>query len=239
MTGPSGQPSAIRLQIAYGEKGSLPKLAVPRRLAAAPMSRAGSTASNSASVGAQQAASTVTGPSAVTDQAPSTGAGQPGSSGGGHLMNLSVVEARNLQLSLSGFAELCACVSLLREPQAMTHEHFLLIDHEEAPAGSARDIRMAPQYRTLKVPATADPSWSDTIVLRDTQPAISDIEKMHQSGALGSSTARVPLDGTGVLMLVTVHELAGGAGEDAFAGRVVIPQIQMGQPVDQWFMLQV
>jgi hypothetical protein len=38
-------------------------------------------------------------------------------------------------------------------------------------------------------------------------------------------------------MLITVHD-AVAPGRDAFAGRVLIPQVLTGQQVDQWFMLQ-
>jgi hypothetical protein len=39
-------------------------------------------------------------------------------------------------------------------------------------------------------------------------------------------------------MMVSVHDMGDGVGDD-MCGRVVIPQIEAGKPVDQWLMLQV
>ena len=62
---------------------------------------------------------------------------------------------------------------------------------------------------------------------------------LHEQGtqSLENSTHRIPLEGQVVLMLITVHD-AVAPGRDAFAGRVLIPQVLTGQQVDQWFMLQ-
>jgi hypothetical protein len=49
--------------------------------------------------------------------------------------------------------------------------------------------------------------------------------------------AKVPLAGQPVLLMFTVHDHTAKDG-DEFLGRVVLPQIRVGQNVDQWFVLQ-
>jgi hypothetical protein len=54
-----------------------------------------------------------------------------------------------------------------------------------------------------------------------------------------TSAEKVPLIGKSVLLMFTVHNhTADCTNKDGFLGRVVIPQIRVGQPVDQWFVLQ-
>jgi hypothetical protein len=117
-------------------------------------------------------------------------------------MSVDVVEARNLALSYDG--DVISCVSLVREPALMQHNHFLVLDHCEGAVTSDADLRLIPQVTTSRVSGTADPQWTDSRVLRDTHPSIGEIEASHAHGALASSTRHVLLDGDAVLMLVTV-----------------------------------
>ncbi len=115
------------------------------------------------------------------------------------------MEARNLALSYDNDAHVISCVSLVREPALMQHNHYLVIDHSEGAVTSDAELRLIPQITTSKVSGTADPQWKDSCVLRETHPNIGEIEATHANGILGSSTRHVPLDGDAVLMLVTVR----------------------------------
>ncbi len=159
--GASGNPSAIRLQIAYSQASSLPLLSDPRPP-------------------------------------------HPRHAEESYTMSVDVVEARNLALAYEGDAHVVSCVSLVREPTMMQHNHFLVIDHNQGPAANDAELRLMPQITTSKAADTPDPQWTDSCVVRDTHPNIGEIESLHMAGALGTSTKRVPLDGEAVLMLVTV-----------------------------------
>ena len=153
---------------------------------------------------------------------------------------LEVVEARNLptQVAPAGgvMSEAYACISLLQDPASMDKHHLFLIDHhltDEAP--DARFLQFLPQHTTKSL-SGANPAWSDACTLKGTHPDIKTILELKSREKLASSSETVQLAGQTVLLLATVHDNNASNGS-TLRGRVVIPQVRAGQPVDQWFML--
>ncbi|KAJ1477052.1 hypothetical protein T484DRAFT_1906846, partial [Baffinella frigidus] len=149
--------------------------------------------------------------------------------------HLEVVEARNLTTASRGVVGApFACVSLLGEPEGLEKRHFFLIDHQVGgqDGGDPQSILMQPLAKTGAVPSLphGGASWGSASTLRSCHPHVVTLEQ-------GGEAPLVPLAGAPVLLLATVHDASapGGAG---FAGRMLIPQVKAGQPVDQWFMLQ-
>ena len=70
------------------------------------------------------------------------------------------------------------------------------------------------------------------------------VQRVHQSGgneALGALKDRVPITGKDCLMMVTVHDVGEGPGDD-FCGRVIIPHIGVSKnkiPVSSCFFLRL
>ena len=74
--------------------------------------------------------------------------------------------------------------------------------------------------------------WGAASTLRECHAGIAELE-----APAGEAREPAALSGAPVLLLATVHDAAapGGAG---FAGRMIVPLVRAGLPVDQWFMLQ-
>ena len=150
---------------------------------------------------------------------------------------LELVEARNLSKSGGSVRDPYACISLFYDPASMEKTHFFLIDHYLASeAEDVRFLQMPPQHVSKSSPGSASPAWNDACTLKATHPGIKTILDLKNQQQLTTMKDSVPLAGQTVLMLVTVHD-ASEQGGSSFCGRVVIPQIRVGQPVDQWFML--
>ena len=150
---------------------------------------------------------------------------------------LEVVEARNLAMpGGGGIADSFACVSLVHDAKSMEKQDFFLIDHLASNSMDARFLQLPPQHTTKKNAANENPVWQDACTLKGTHPGIKRIVELKNQNQLASSTELIPLGGQTVLLLATVHDV-NAQGATTLVGRVVIPQIRAGQPVDQWFML--
>jgi hypothetical protein len=149
-----------------------------------------------------------------------------------------LVEARNLSKSGGDVVtDPYACISLFCDPASMEKKHFFLIDHYLASeAEDVRFLQLPPQHVSRCIPGSASPVWNDGFTLKATHPGIQTILDLKNQQQLTTMKESVPLAGQTVLMLVTVHDANAQAGR-GFCGRVVMPQIRVGQPVDQWFML--
>ena len=145
-----------------------------------------------------------------------------------------------VKTSSSHVSEPYVCVSLFHDPASMEKNHFFLIDHQIAnEAEDVRFLQVPPQHASKSAPDSANPVWNDACTLKSTHPGISSIvqlKKQQKLASLNESVPPIPLAGQTVLMLATVHDSNAQNG-DSFCGRVVIPQVRVGQPVDQWFML--
>ena len=165
------------------------------------------------------------------------GAGEDSANTDGQfIMNIDVVEARNLgQPHSTEQTETYACVALLDDPGSMQTRHFHALSHD---IGMGQDaITLRPQHRTKIVSCSGFPVWNDGFSLEESHSSILVVETAQARGNYDSPM--VPLTGQPVLIMFTVHDhnlhCEGGQG---FLGRVVLPQIMVGLTVDQWFVLQ-
>ena len=94
------------------------------------------------------------------------------------------------------------------------------------------------QGQTHVFKGSSNPSWNTTLHLTQSYPNIHAIEAASAQGKLHTfGQNRVDLDGSAVLMLVTLHAVDGDSIRTI--GKVLVPFISQGTRVDQWFILQV
>eukprot|EP00960_Hanusia_phi_P019510 575612-Hanusia_phi.AAC.1 len=217
LRGSTGEPSNLKVRIHYGEANSVEALQNPtisldvlqsNNISLSVPSRQNLDASNNTSVTAK--------------------------SDGFFAFYIEVIQAQNFP-RIHDQNEIYVCASLIKDPSSMEKKHFFLIDHNYG-----QDVdenlfyRMNPQYRTQAVKVFQGCEWNSSFTFHSTFPDITVLERLHASHQIMSASDDKYLDGSAVLLLVTVHK----ANDDAFLGRIVIPHIGIGKPVDQWFVLQ-
>jgi hypothetical protein len=119
-----------------------------------------------------------------------------------------------------------------------THTHTHTHNASLGYAPSRPSLRIPALHTTAAVFGGAEPTWNETCELREAYADIHAVEKLAGNAQSCGASEYMPLNGEPVLMMVTVHDMGDGAGDD-MCGRVVIPHIEAGRPVDQWLMLQV
>ena len=156
-------------------------------------------------------------------------------------MSVTVIEARDMPNNAAGEAtETFACVSLMENPAEIEDRHFHLIGHDLANGNDSPHLmRVQPLHWGRVGPRSHRPVWNDSCTLTTTHPGPPQLDQLHKDGNLSTSRTRVAIDGKPLAFFVTVHDRdAFNEGADSFVGRVVLPEIESGKPVDQWFMLQ-
>jgi hypothetical protein len=119
-----------------------------------------------------------------------------------------------------------------------TYIHTYIHTHSLGFTPSRPNLRIQALHTTAAVFGGADPTWNETCELREAYADISAVEKLAANPQNIGASDFEALKGEPVLMMVSVHDMGDGMGDD-MCGRVVIPHIEAGKPVDQWLMLQV
>jgi hypothetical protein len=149
------------------------------------------------------------------------------------------------------------CITLVSQPELMQHEHFIQMGHYVR-SDSSKVLKMSSvreeyfdnesdelppplffpaQEQTPVFRASSNPSWNSTLHLTQSYPNIRAIEAASSKGKLDAfGNEKVDLDGSAVLLLVTLHAVDGDAIHTL--GKVLIPFVSQGTRVDQWFVLQ-
>ena len=149
------------------------------------------------------------------------------------------------------------CITLVSQPELMQHEHFIQMGHYVR-SDSSKVLKMSSvreeyfdnesdelppplffpaQEQTPVFRASSNPSWNSTLHLTQSYPNIRAIEAASSKGKLDAfGNEKVDLDGSAVLLLVTLHAVDGDAIHTL--GKVLIPFVSLGTRVDQWFVLQ-
>jgi hypothetical protein len=110
-----------------------------------------------------------------------------------------------------------------------------MMDHYlNSQAEDSQFLQLPPQFTSKSISGDSGAVWNDSCALKGAHPAIKTILNLKSLDQLSTSTEIVELAGQTVMLLATVHDNT----QSNFLGRVLIPQIRVGQPVDQWFMLQ-
>jgi len=95
-------------------------------------------------------------------------------------------------------------------------------------------LKLHPLYKTQVVNRSLNPKWMEDVEFSEGYLSLEAIEALQQKGAPkeGGKTAL----GSGVLVFITVHHEVSGA-EDTAIGRIVVPALQQGEQLDDWFPL--
>lgn len=158
-----------------------------------------------------------------------------------YAMSITIIEARDLPNNGAGEPpETFACVSVIDDPAEIEDRHFHLIDHDLTHGKEQSHLmKIQPLHWSKPGPRSHNPVWSDGCTLAESHPAAKKLEQLHQEGKLATSQLRTPMEGKPLVFIVSLHDRdAYNAGANNFVGRVVLPEIEAGKPVDQWFMLQ-
>jgi hypothetical protein len=163
-----------------------------------------------------------------------------------------VVQARDLPVL--GKYEPCAmcCVSVVHIGKHSTSKtdvsaHYT-IDHDHGVGKDTRDIdnrqyycSIQPHHRTKPATAGTSPSWNlresgGFMVLADAYPPVKALEAASNAMLHISGEARTPIDGSDVMLVVTLHD-ALGWGKTEFLAKALLP-IKVGPPADHWVVLR-
>ena len=165
---------------------------------------------------------------------------------------MQVVQARDLPVL--GKYEPCAmcCVSVVHIGKHSTSKtdvsaHYT-IDHDHGVGKDTRDIdnrqyycSIQPHHMTKPATAGTSPSWNlresgGFMVLADAYPPVKALEAASNAMLHISGEARTPIDGSDVMLVVTLHD-ALGWGKTEFLAKALLP-IKVGPPADHWVVLR-
>jgi hypothetical protein len=169
----------------------------------------------------------------------------------GYYIRTEIIEARHLPSAESEGAsqpqkpDAFACLSLVAQPYRMRHKHFFQIGHATRRQTSAaaslqwkqekddeESLHVFPQIRTHVEQANSNPRWNSVLHLTKTFPSIVEIDSafsQHRRNA--REQPEIDLDGSAVLMLLTLHD---AANENSLLGRILVPFVTLNTRVDQW-----
>jgi hypothetical protein len=161
-----------------------------------------------------------------------------------------VVKARDLPVLGNFDPSVVCCMSILHLGGTKTDisSHYT-VDHDHGVGKDTRDAAnrqyycsIQPHHITKAATAGTSPSWNlrdsgGMFLFKDAYPPVKDLENASSSGKLHiSGDVRAPLDGSDVMLIVTLHD-ALGWGKTEFLAKALLP-VKVGYPADHWVVLR-
>ena len=160
----------------------------------------------------------------------------------GNRVRILVKEAKNLpkmdHLSLSNAY---VCASIIGDSQGIDERARVRLQHDVSKnilrAGlRSSSLKIRPLDRTKTINRSLNPKWHSNIELGEAYANMEAIVALQKKGGgteKGDECKRTALDGTPVMVLITVHHEVSGA-EDTAIGKIFIPSLRPGKPLDEW-----